>query len=126
MLFKKKQQPAGQENSAENRREPRYSTWSQVKINGFEGQALLRNINQGGFRMESRTYAAISVGEHYMMQITPESAAAIPPFNLEVEVRWVQSTEKSFNSGFLITNPSPDKSLEKYINYVKAKNRVIA
>jgi hypothetical protein len=75
--------------------------------------------------MESRTYAAISVGEHYTMQITPEESAAVHPFIIEVEVRWVRSTEKNFNAGFLIIKPSADRSLEKYINYVKAKNRVL-
>ncbi|MDR3167401.1 MAG: PilZ domain-containing protein [Treponema sp.] len=124
MLFKKKQKSADQENSSENRREPRYSTWAQVRINGFEGQALLRNINRGGFRMESRTYAAITVGEHYIMRITPEMSAVVHPFDIEVEVRWVQSTEKSFNSGFLILKPPADRSLEKYITYVKTQNKL--
>jgi hypothetical protein len=126
MLFKKNQRDANQQTSSENRREPRYGTWAQVRINGFEGQALLRNINRGGFRMESRTYAAITVGEHYTMQITPEESAAIHPFSIEVEVRWVRSTEKSFNSGFLIVKPPADRSLEKYISYVKAQNRLEA
>jgi hypothetical protein len=126
MFFKKKQEPIEPRTSTESRREPRYSTWAQVRINGFEGQALLRNINQGGFRMESRTYAAITVGDHYIMQITPEESAALHTFNIEVEVRWVRSTEKSFNSGFLVIKPPADRSLDKYINYVKAQNRIEA
>jgi hypothetical protein len=126
MFFTKKQTAAAvSQGSTENRREPRYSAWAQIQINGFEGMALLRNINQGGFRMESKTYAAISVGEHYTMRIAPETSAAVPPFTSEVEVRWVRSTEKNFNAGFLIITPPADRSLEKYINYVKAKNRII-
>jgi hypothetical protein len=126
MLFKKTERPENGEDSTDNRRMPRYSSFAHVRINGFEGQALLRNINQGGFRMESRTYAAITLGEHYIMEIAPEASTNIRPFSLEVEVRWVQSTEKNFNAGFLIVKPPTDRSLEKYIDYVILQNRVRA
>jgi hypothetical protein len=76
--------------------------------------------------MESRTYAAITVGERYTMRVTPETAAQVRPFELEVEVRWVRSAEDSFNSGFRIVKPPADRSLEKYIDYVKTRNRISA
>jgi hypothetical protein len=99
-------------------RAPRYATVARVCINGFEGEAVLRNISSGGFRMESRTYAAITVGERHTMQIKPEKTSALQAFELEVEARWVQSSETSFNSGFLIIKPPADKSFENYINYI--------
>ncbi|MDR3193049.1 MAG: hypothetical protein LBT87_08295, partial [Treponema sp.] len=43
-------------------RPTRYNCIVRVGINGFEGEALLKNISSGGFLMESRTYAAITVG----------------------------------------------------------------
>ena len=79
--------------------------------------------------MESKTYAAITAGEHYNMQIKPEAASNLPPFDwkggerhLEVEVRWIQSTETGFNSGFLIVRHPPNRSLEQYIDYTKTRD----
>jgi hypothetical protein len=97
---------------------------ARVRINGFEGEAALRNINNGGFRMESRTYAAITLGEHYTMQIAPDAAVGVGPFSLDVEVRWVRSAENSFNAGFLVIKSPVDRSLEKYIEYIKRHNPV--
>jgi hypothetical protein len=120
MIFAKKKEPVEKSAAQEQRREPRYSAVARVRVNGFEGEAVLRNINSGGFRMESRTYAAISVGERYGMRIIPESVSNISPFDLEIEVRWVQNTEKSFNSGFLVVNRTDTKAFDRYVNYVKA------
>jgi hypothetical protein len=126
-MFKKKKKDAEpQDSSRASPRAPRYSTLARVRINGFEGEAVLRNINLGGFCMESKTYAAIGLGEHYTMQINPESSANISPFELEVEVRWVRSTEKNFNSGFLISRAPPDRSMEKYMDHIKKHSRVVA
>ncbi|MDR2096162.1 MAG: PilZ domain-containing protein [Treponema sp.] len=120
MLFMNKEKTANGVSSNETTvRAPRYTSVARLCINGFEGEAVIRNISLGGFRMESRTYAAITIGEHYIMQIKPEASAQIPLFELEVEVRWVQSTESSFSAGFLIKS-SFDRSLEKYIDYIKS------
>jgi hypothetical protein len=100
-------------------RAPRFNTLARVSINGFEGEAVLKNISVGGFCMESRTYAAITPGERYIMRILPESSFNLSPFELEVEGRWVQSTEKKFSSGFLIAMPPPNRALEKYIEQIQ-------
>jgi hypothetical protein len=118
MLFKKKPRTINQLSAGEDSptsRAPRYNSVAWVRINGFEGKALLRNISTGGFRMESRTYAAIAPGEHYTMRISHHESVNLDPFTLGVEVRWVQSAEKSFNAGFLIVTPPTDGSLENYI-----------
>jgi hypothetical protein len=121
MIFKDKQK-IDKPSPKENPRPPRYTSIARVGINGFEGEAVLRNVSTGGFRMESRTYAAIGLGEHYVMQIKPEAVSDLRPFELEVEVRWIQSTETSFNAGFLVTKPPADRSFEKYIDYIKTRN----
>jgi hypothetical protein len=95
------------------------NTMARVAINGFEGEALLKNISVGGFCMESGTFAALGVGEQYIINITPENNSRLSSFDLEIEVRWIKSTEKNFMTGFLIINPSGNRSLEKYIEYVK-------
>jgi hypothetical protein len=69
--------------------------------------------------MESRTYAAIQVGERYTMWIQPEHSANVSAFELEVEVRWVQSSETNFASGFLIVSASVSNHYEKYIDRIK-------
>jgi hypothetical protein len=126
-LFSKKQQNTpGQSAPPENRRAPRYASWAHVKINGFEGEALLRNINMGGFRLESKTFVAITIGDHYVMNIAPEVSTALKPFDLEVEVRWVRSTEAAFNAGFAVTKLPPDRGLEKYVECLKTHNVQIA
>jgi hypothetical protein len=103
-------------------REPRYACIARITINGFEGEAVLRNINSRGFRVESRTFVIIEVGKNYGMRIKPEAASGLDSFGLEVEVRWVLSTETRFNSGFLITGDVTDRSFEKYIWYTKSRN----
>jgi hypothetical protein len=121
MLFKRKEK-ANQSSVQETPRPPRYTTFAHICINGFDGMAALRNVSTGGFCMESKTYAAITVGEQYTMQIKPEPGANLNDFDLKVEVRWVRSTETSFSSGLLITSPPAGKSLEKYIEYTKSRN----
>jgi hypothetical protein len=100
-------------------RAPRYNSVARVRINGFEGEAVLRNVSIGGFRMESRTYAAIQVGERYTIRIQPEHSPNAGAFELEVEVRWVQSSETSFSSGFLIVSVPVNAYYVKYIDSIK-------
>jgi hypothetical protein len=121
MFLKKRQQKTLQPSSGETPRAPRYSCVARISIDGFEGEAVLRNINQSGFRMESKTYAAITAQEHCTIRINPEAASALKPFELKGEVRWIQSAENSFSAGFLVTGPSADRSFEKYIDYIKSR-----
>jgi hypothetical protein len=100
-------------------RQPRYGCVARLSINGFEGEALLSNISVGGFLMESRAYAAISVGERYTMWIKPEADSGINAFEIVVEVRWIRSAETRFSAGFLaVTNPV-GRSFERYIEHIK-------
>jgi hypothetical protein len=115
----------GENPGNDNPRAPRYRCVAHVTVNGFDGMAALRNVSVGGFRMESRTYAAITVGERYTMTIQPEEAAGLDAFELEVEVRWVQSAETSFNAGFLVIRQSAGRAFAAYINYIEEKNRTV-
>jgi hypothetical protein len=119
MWFKTKKKEITPPPEAASPRAPRYNSVARVRINGFEGEAVLRNVSIGGFRMESRTYAAIQVGERYTMWIQPESSANVSVFELEVEVRWVQSNETSFSCGFLIVSVPINPYYAKYIDRIK-------
>jgi hypothetical protein len=122
MLFAKKEKKI-EEAQDQAPRAPRYSCVVKVGINGFEGEAVLKNISNSGFLMESQTYAAITVGEHYTMQIKPEVVSGVKTFGLDVEVRWIRSTETKFSAGFLIVRPPADRSFEKYLEHIKAQTQ---
>jgi hypothetical protein len=121
MLFKS-QTKTSQVSPEAAPRPPRYTSLARISMNGFEGEAVLRNVSIGGFRMESKTYVTITVGDRYAIVIKPENASRLQAFEMEVEVRWVKSSETSFNCGFSITKPPDGRSLEKYIDYIRIKN----
>jgi hypothetical protein len=121
MLFAKKKKTTG-EDQAQIPRTSRYDCVVKVGINGFEGEAVLKNISRGGFLMESKTYAALTVEERYTMQIKPEAISGVRSFSLEVEVRWIQSSETKFKAGFLVVSPPVDGYFEKYLDYIKIRN----
>jgi hypothetical protein len=100
-------------------RAPRYECISMVSINGYEGMAVLRNVSQTGFRMESKTFVEITVGGEYVMRLSPEAAAGMDHFDVKVEVRWAQSLPDKFAVGFLITQTG-NRAFQKYVEFLKA------
>lgn len=103
-------------------RAPRYKADALVSINEFEGNALLSNINLGGFSIASKTFAAIVPGESYIMKITPDAMVKIDSFDLTVSVRWIRSTVSRFTAGFSVQDSG--SGFETYINYLKRNNPV--
>jgi hypothetical protein len=98
------------------KRAPRYGSLALVSINGYEGMAVLRNISQSGFRMESKTFVDMNLGSVYVMQITPEPSSGIPSFEIPVEIRWVESSPEKFAAGFMLTQAA-SRSFQKYVNF---------
>jgi hypothetical protein len=117
-LKKKKAAETQQQGFDVKSRAPRYSCLARIEINSFDGQAVLKNVSVGGFRMESRTYAALEVEKRYQIWITPEADAGIPRFELEVEVRWILNSAAKFAAGLLVTSLAA-RPMEKYIEYLK-------
>jgi hypothetical protein len=109
------------EQNTERRKEGRYESMVHIRIQGFDGYALIRNINSSGFCMASKTYVALNRGEIHQMQIMPEEATGISTIELEVEVRWTRTTEKTFAAGFQILQSN--SALRAYISYLEAKVR---
>ena len=105
------------EQGAEHKREARHESMAHIRIQGFDGYALIRNINNGGFCMASKTYVTINRSERHKMSIVPEAEAHVPGIELEVEVRWTRTTEKLFAAGFLITQSN--SALRAYITYLE-------
>jgi hypothetical protein len=108
----------------DKRRSVRYGSVAGIRINekGFEGEALLTDISDHGFCMESKTYVALVPEERYLIQITPEDAPGIGTFELHVEVRWARSTAPLFMAGFAIIGVTANHALQRYVDYLKLHN----
>jgi hypothetical protein len=122
MLFMKKKTESVEDSGA-NPRQPRYDCLAVVKVNGFEGKAVLRNVSVSGFCMESKTYVHMQPGEQYTMEITPVAESGIAVFSVKVEARWVKSEVDHFNVGFLMVNSAAERHLAKYIDYLKQQSK---
>jgi hypothetical protein len=101
-------------------RPPRYASLALVRINGFEGYAVLRNVSAGGFRMESKTFVDMEAGNACSIQITPETEAGISQFDFEVSVQWVQSFAEKFAAGFRVVHGNI-RPLEEYVAFLQRK-----
>jgi hypothetical protein len=117
---------AAQNQRDNQRRYPRYHALAAIRIDGYYGQALLKDINLGGFRMQSRTFVSLTPGVKYTINITPESDMNL--FSLVVEVRWVKSEISRFEAGFAIIQtpiqtPADKKAFEMYIDYLKSHKK---
>jgi hypothetical protein len=118
ILFFKKKEKIEDTAFEKASRAPRYTSLAMVSINGFEGQAALRNVSIGGFCMESKTFADMDVGSSYAIRVTPEEHAGIGHFELTVEVRWILSSPEKFSVGFRITQGN-SRTFEKYVEFLK-------
>jgi hypothetical protein len=109
--------PSNSETIIKQQRAHRYESLAQVNIHGFDGWALLRNVNGGGFCFASKTYVAISRNERYKMRIMPEPAAGLPDIDLDVTVIWMRVSEHLFAAGFRVLQSSP--AFRQYLAYLE-------
>jgi hypothetical protein len=105
--------------TTESRQEERYSSMANIEINGFEGWALLRDINTRGFCMKSKTYVSLVPKEKYTIRIRPEGGTSVESIEFTAEVRWVKSTADVFSTGFLIVNSGNTRAFQGYLDYLK-------
>jgi hypothetical protein len=120
--FKSKKKDTASDNQAVVTRAPRYDTLALVSINGFEGVAVLRNVSQSGFRMESKTFVEMESGSVHTMQINPEPLSGLRSFEIKVEVRWIQSALEKFSAGFMILQ-GESRTLQRYIEFLRDGSR---
>ena len=120
MFFKAKEKKLTQSKTQDAPRAPRYASLAMVNINGFEGYAVLKNVSIGGFRLESKTFVDMDVGNAYVIQITPEKESAIDKFELHVTVQWAQSSAEKFAVGFSISRGG-GRPFERYIEFLKTQ-----
>ena len=104
-------------------RAPRYDSIGFVSINGYEGMAVLRNVSQSGFRMESKTFVEMESGSVFTMSITPELSSGLRRFDVKVEVRWIQSAHDRFSAWFMVVEDG-NRFLRRYVDFLKHSTRV--
>jgi hypothetical protein len=103
-------------------RPPRYECLPTVGINGYEGLAVLRNVSETGFRMESKTFVEIETGASYLIRISPEPVTGIKPFEVTVEVRWALSSPEKFALGLMVTQAN-DRSFQRYVDFLRSRTQ---
>jgi hypothetical protein len=117
-FFKIKEEEKKEKSVPVVNRAPRYESLAAVNINGYEGMAVLRNISQFGFRMESKTFVEIEVGSVYTIRISPPLFTGIREFDTAVEVRWAQSSPEKFSMGLMIAHGG-SRFFQRYANFIK-------
>ena len=105
-------------------REHRYQSMAHIRIHGFDGRALIRNINNSGCCMASKTYVAIHQHEKHKMEVIPEDASGISTIMLDVEVRWTRTTVKNFASGLRIIHGGA--ALRAYLAYLEKTHQTVS
>jgi hypothetical protein len=123
MFFSKKNKKADEDDESLVPRAPRYDSLALIRVNGFEGEALLKNISVTGFCMQSKTYANLTPGNKYIMRVFPEDSSGLDAIEAEVEVRWVRSEVSKFEVGLLVSKytGAGGKNMEKYVDYLKTR-----
>jgi hypothetical protein len=103
----------------DKRKAQRYSSVAGISVNGFEGQALLKDISNSGFCLESATCVMMNVNEQYIVKITPEPSLNIKPFEVSVGVQWVKNAEDSFETGLKIIKPPLGQAFKQYLEALR-------
>jgi hypothetical protein len=103
----------------ENRRNIRYPSLARAVIPEIvDGEALLKDISITGCRVEYTVFVDVKPNVHYTVQILPDSAARIEPFELFVESRWVHAGGYSCEIGFAITASPKGRDFLRYVDYL--------
>jgi hypothetical protein len=118
-LFGKKKNETAADEEEKVVRAPRYESMAFIHINGFEGQALIKNVSSTGFCMQSKTFAALIPGEKYTIRLVPEKITGLSPIEALVDVRWVRSEVSKFETGLQLVKAESNRELERYISHLK-------
>jgi hypothetical protein len=103
----------------EKRSQIRYTTQSHARIAAvFDGEILLKDISVTGCGVESTTFIDLKPDCRYKMEIVPEKAANIGPFEIVVELQWTRKSGYSFEAGFSITESPKGKHFQRYVDYL--------
>jgi hypothetical protein len=103
----------------EKRKNARFNAYALARMpRVFHGDALLKNLSITGCRIESTVFADIKPYSLHTIEIIPESASNISPFEIMAEARWIRMGEYSFEAGFLIASSPTGKHFQQYVDYL--------
>jgi hypothetical protein len=103
----------------ENRKSVRYPTLARAVIPEIvDGEALLKDLSITGCCVEYTMFVDVKLNAHYKVQILPDSAAKIDPFDLFVESRWAHASGYSCEIGFAITMSPKGRDFQRYVDYL--------
>jgi hypothetical protein len=103
----------------EKRKGVRYPALARAVISDIvDNEALLKDLSITGCRVEYTMYVEVKPNVHYTVQILPDSAAGIEPFDLFVESRWVHADGYSCEIGFAITSSPKGRGFQRYVDYL--------
>jgi hypothetical protein len=103
----------------ENRKSVRYPTLARAIISEIvDGEALLKDLSITGCCVEYTMFVDVKPNARYKVQILPDSAARIDPFDLFVESRWVHANSYSCEIGFAIITSPKGRDIPRYDDYL--------
>jgi hypothetical protein len=120
MFFKKNKKELGDQFAVFHERDvPRFASGGGIAIEGFEGEARVKNVSASGCCLESVTYAALVPDKVYRLTISPGEGSPVKAFNILMKLNWARSSEMLFEAGFSLDAPKgsthKDPMLERYI-----------
>ena len=84
----------------------------------FDGEALLKDLSITGCCVECTVFVDAKPNTPYTLEIIPDSAAKIAPFELQVESRWVRAVGYSCEIGFTISVSPKGRDFQRYVDYL--------
>ncbi|MDR2079155.1 MAG: PilZ domain-containing protein [Treponema sp.] len=103
----------------DNRKSIRYPTLARALVpEVFDGEALLKDLSITGCCVEYTMCVDVKLNVQYKLQVIPDSAAKIAPFELQVESRWVRTGGYSCEIGFAITVSPKGRDFQRYVDYL--------
>jgi hypothetical protein len=110
----------------ENRKSVRYPALARAVITEIVGaEALLKDISITGCCVEYTMFVDVQPNVNYKVQILPDSAAKIPPFDLSVESRWVRAGGYSCEIGFAILTSPKGRDFQRYVDYLAWRSTAV-
>jgi hypothetical protein len=110
----------------ENRKSLRYQTFARVRIEGTEGETLLKDLSITGCCVECTMYLDIKPNGQYKITVFPETAAGIGNFELLAKSKWVRTSGYSCEIGFAILASPKGRLFQRYVDYLSWRSSVDA
>ncbi|MDR0375614.1 MAG: PilZ domain-containing protein [Treponema sp.] len=110
---------------SEQRKHARYRTIARARLPGvFEGDALLKDLNVTGCRVEATVFIELTEGATYTIEVIPETISKIGKFEFLGEARWIKTSGDSYEAGFMITASPSKKEFQRYVDYLAWRSSV--